>query len=102
MADLDMTNPVVWGLLLMLAGASFVLLAKIFGLIFMRGKSVHRVGDSMNVNRAEVVEWNGGEGLVMAGGELWRATSKETLMVGDDVDVVSMNGLLLTVSRRRG
>jgi len=93
-------NPVIWALILMLIGASAVLVAKIYGLIFMRGKSPHRVGEAMNVQRAEVTEWSGAEGYVRAGGELWRATSNDTLMPGDDVTVASMNGLVLRVKKK--
>ena len=101
MLDADPANPIVWGLTFLLAGAGFVLIAKIYGLIFMRGKTPHRIGDAMNVNRAEVVDWSGGEGHVNAGGELWRATSKDELSPGDKVCVLAVNGLSLSVRHKR-
>ncbi len=93
-------NPIVWALFFLLIGASAVFAAKIYGLIFMRGKSPHRVGEVMNVSRAEVTEWADGEGYVRAGGELWRAQSNDPLIPGDDVTVAGMNGLVLRVKKK--
>lgn len=94
-------SPIVWAFMLMLIGASAVLIAKILGLIFLRGKTKHRVGDAMNVSRATVTEWSDGEGLVTAGGELWRASSSDQLNPGDPVVVSAMNGLVLKVKKKK-
>ncbi len=83
-----------------LIGFALVALAKIYGLFFMRWKTPFRVGEAMNVSRAEVVEWSGDRGYVSAGGELWRATSKDALAPGDEVSIASVNGLLLSVTRK--
>lgn len=84
----------------LLAGFALVALAKIYGLFFMRWKTPFRIGEAMNVNHAEVVEWSGGEGYVSAGGELWRATSRDALAPGDEVSIAAVNGLSLSVTRK--
>ena len=94
-------NAIAW---LLIAGAGFVAFAKIYGLIFMNGKSPHRVGAAMTGARAEGTEWRtgeaGGEGYVMADGELWRATSQDALTIGDPVDIVAVKGLELRVRKK--
>ncbi|MEO1136631.1 MAG: NfeD family protein [Pseudomonadota bacterium] len=93
-------NPVAFAVFAILAGFALVAAAKLYGLFFMRWKTPFRVGEAMYVNRAEVVEWADGEGYVSAGGELWRATSKDSLCAGDHVAVKSVNGLTLSVVRK--
>ncbi len=83
----------------LLIGFGAVAIAKLYGVMFMRWKTPHRLGDAMNVDRAEVVEWSGEEGYVSAGGELWRATSKDALSPGDKVSVNTVDGLLLKVKK---
>lgn len=95
-------NPVAFGVIAILAGFAVVAAAKLYGLFFMRWKTPFRVGEAMHVDRAEVVEWADGEGYVSAGGELWRATSKDNLRPGDHVAVKSVNGLTLSVVRKSG
>lgn len=80
-------------------GFALVAAVKLYGLIFMRWKTPFRVGDAMNVNHAEVVEWSDGQGYVSAGGELWRASSKDALQPGDAVAIDSVNGLSLKVKK---
>ena len=55
----------------------------------------------MNVTRAEVTEWSGKEGYVMAGGERWRAISNDALQPGDQVAVAAMDGLVLRVKKKK-
>ena len=81
-------------------GFALVAAVKLYGLFFMRWKTPFRVGDAMNVNHAEVVEWSGGKGYVSAGGELWRASSKDALQPGDAVAIDSVNGLSLRVKKQ--
>lgn len=99
-------HPVRFAVILLLAGFAAVSVAKIYGLFFMRWKSPYRLGQSMDVQHAEVVEWNdgpnGGEGYVTAGGELWRANAAEPLKPGDQVTVAAINGLRLSVKRKSG
>ncbi|MEM9495773.1 MAG: NfeD family protein [Pseudomonadota bacterium] len=90
-------NPMLWALGAGVVGAGLTVVAKLYGFFFMNGPSKHRVGQAMNVDRAEVREWANGEGYVDAGGELWRATSKDTLKPGDHVTVAAMDGLVLRV-----
>ncbi len=91
--------------LTLLLGFVIVALAKIYGLFFMRWKTPFRVGKVMNVSRAEVTEWTmsekGGEGYIMADGELWRATSRDALAPGDAVNIASVDGLLLKVKKKQ-
>lgn len=92
-------DPLKFFVIMFVAGLAAVAAAKIYGLLFMRWKTPFRVGEAMNVNRAEVVEWADGEGYVSAGGELWRATSSEPLTPGDTVAVLSVDGLTLQVKK---
>lgn len=84
-------------LIALLGGFGAVALAKLWGLFFMRWKTPFRVGETMDVQHAKVVEWTGNEGYVSAGGELWRAISTDGLAAGDCVKIRAVNGLLLTV-----
>lgn len=95
-------HPFRFAALAVLAGFALVAAAKIYGLFFMRWKTPYRIGDAMNVQHAEVVEWRDGEGYVTAGGELWRAVSKDALQPGDAVTVASVSGLTLSVTRKSG
>lgn len=93
-------NPGAFILIGALAGFGAIALAKLYGLFFMRWKTPFRVGEAMNINRAQVVEWSGEEGYVSAGGELWRAESKDALKPGDKVAISTVNGLLLKVKKQ--
>ncbi len=93
-------NPLRFVALAVFIGFAAVAAVKIYGLLFMRWKTPFRVGEAMNVNHAEVVEWSGKEGYVSAGGELWRATSKDLLSPGDEVAIASVNGLTLSVNKK--
>jgi len=61
----------------------------------------HRVGERWGDEPVEVVEWTGETGYVRAGGEMWRARSRDALAVGDRVKVARMNGLVLDVRKDR-
>lgn len=95
-------NPLRFFALALFAGFAIVAVAKLYGLFFMRWKTPFRVGDAMNEQSAKVVEWsaNSDGGYVSAGGELWRATSKDALAPGDLVAIESVNGLSLKVKRK--
>ena len=90
-------HPVAAGAVIVMAGFALVIAAKIYGLIFMRGRTVHMIGDEMRGQPCVVSEWSGHEGLVSVGGELWRARSKRSFATGDAAVVKSVNGLLLDV-----
>lgn len=64
-------------------------------------KNVPRVGaQAMQGLPAEVLDWQGSEGHVLARGERWRAKADEPLAVGDNVEVADVRGLVLTIRRR--
>lgn len=98
--DSFFSTPAGLGVIAVAAGFGVVALAKVYGLFFMRWKTPFRVGESMDARHAEVVEWNGKEGRVRAGGEVWRATSTDELAPGDEVTVAAVDGLLLEVKRK--
>ena len=62
-------------------------------------KPQHRVGDRWGEETVEVTEWTGVSGYVSAGGELWRAVSKDALAAGDRVCVQRQKGLTLEVRK---
>ena len=62
-------------------------------------KPQHRVGDRWGEEVVEVSEWSDGKGYVSAGGELWRATSKDALRPHDRVYVTKVKGLTLEVRK---
>lgn len=71
----------------------------LWGAALWTKKSEHRIGERWGREIVEVTEWSGGKGLVSAGGELWRATSKEELAPGDRVFVHKVKGLTLEVRK---
>lgn len=73
----------------------------LWGMALWTKKSDHRVGDRWGGEHVEVVEWTGAEGYVRAGGELWRAHSKDQVAAGDAVRVLRMDGLILEVRAQR-
>ncbi|WP_457151302.1 NfeD family protein [Mesorhizobium sp. P5_C1] len=64
-------------------------------------KSLPRVGgEAMRGLPAQILDWEGGEGHVLAQGERWRAKADEPIAPGDSVEVTDVSGLVLTVQRR--
>ncbi len=57
-------------------------------------------GEAMRGLAADVLDWNGGEGHVLALGERWRAKADEPIAPGDSAEVTAVSGLVLTVRRR--
>ncbi|CDX40373.1 conserved membrane hypothetical protein [Mesorhizobium sp. SOD10] len=57
-------------------------------------------GDAMRGQPAEVLDWEGREGHVLALGERWRAKADEPVAPGDSVEVTAVSDLVLTVRRR--
>ncbi len=62
-------------------------------------KTEHRIGERWGDEPVEVREWSGGNGFVVAGGELWRAISTDPLRPGDKVYVRKTKGLTLEVRK---
>ncbi|RWA60895.1 nodulation protein NfeD [Mesorhizobium sp.] len=64
-------------------------------------KSPPRVGgEAMRGLPVEILDWQGGEGHVLALGERWRARADEPVAPGDSVEVTDVGDLVLTVRRR--
>jgi membrane-bound serine protease (ClpP class) len=87
-----------------LAGAlvaviAFAAVKVAFGLLLWTKKSEHRIGDRFGDEPAEVIEWRGGEGVVLTGGERWRAVSKEKFSPGDQVRIARVKGLTLDIRK---
>ncbi|SDA89529.1 NfeD family protein [Mesorhizobium qingshengii] len=57
-------------------------------------------GEAMRGLPAEILDWQGGEGHVLAQGERWRAKADEPVAPGDSVEVTDVSDLVLTVRRR--
>ncbi|WP_246691328.1 MULTISPECIES: nodulation protein NfeD [unclassified Mesorhizobium] len=56
-------------------------------------------GEAMRGQPAEILDWQGGEGHVLALGERWRAKADGPVAPGDSVEVTDVNDLVLTVRR---
>lgn len=57
-------------------------------------------GEAMRGLPAKILDWQGGEGHVLALGERWRAKADEPIAPGDSVEVTDVSDLVLTVRRR--
>ena len=57
-------------------------------------------GEAMRGLPVEILDWQGGEGHVLAFGERWRAKAGEPMQPGDHVEVTHVSDLVLTVRRR--
>ena len=64
-------------------------------------RSLPRVGrEAMRGLPVDILDWQGGEGHVLASGERWRAKANEPIAPGDSVEVTDVSDLVLTVRRR--
>lgn len=71
------------------------------GYLLAARKRAPRVGAlAMHGMPAEILDWQGGEGHVLAQGERWRAKADEPLALGDSVEVAEVKDLVLTIRRR--
>lgn len=85
---------------LIIAFTVFTLAFFIFVLrLFISSKSAKIVSgvEEMIGSLAEVIQVNGGKYLVRCHGEIWSAESKSKLDIGDRVEVVGLDGLVLNV-----
>ncbi|BCG95559.1 NfeD family protein [Mesorhizobium sp. 131-2-1] len=57
-------------------------------------------GEAMRGLPVEILDWQGGEGHVLALGERWRARADGPVAPGDSVEVTEVGDLVLTVRRR--
>jgi membrane-bound serine protease (ClpP class) len=65
-----------------------------------RGNPAQVGAQAMRGVSAEVLDWSGGEGHVLAHGERWRAHGGETFTPGEMVEVAAVKDLTLVVRRR--
>lgn len=77
----------------------FAVVKVAWGMAQWRKPSTHRVGEGWGDEPVEVIEWSGGEGLVSAGGEIWKARASATLAPGERVKVARVDGLVLEVKK---
>ena len=88
------------GIVLFFGGVITITAVKlVWGMALWTKKIDHRIGQRWGGEHVDVVEWSGSEGYVRAGGELWRATSRDALHAGDQVKVARMDGLTLEVRK---
>ncbi|KRB23790.1 NfeD family protein [Mesorhizobium sp. Root172] len=57
-------------------------------------------GEAMRGQPAEILDWQGTEGHVLALGERWRGKADEPIAAGDSVEVTDISDLVLTVRKR--
>jgi membrane-bound serine protease (ClpP class) len=82
-------------------------LAAMMGLLFltlgyvwrMRHQPVRTGAPAMLGQSAEVLDWTGQEGHVLASGERWQARASRALAPGDHVQITGIEGLMLEVRR---
>lgn len=81
----------------LLAGLSFVTGRYLWG----ARKAPARTGvQAMHGLPAEILDWSGRSGHVLAQGERWRAQGDETFTTGERVEIADVRDLTLTVRRR--
>ncbi|MFN0023911.1 MAG: NfeD family protein [Parvularculaceae bacterium] len=78
---------------------AFAAVKLLWGFALWTKRTEHRIGDRFGDEAGEVIEWSGRAGFVSAGGERWRAVSKDTLAAGDPVRIAKVKGLTLDVRK---
>jgi membrane-bound serine protease (ClpP class) len=82
------------------AMAALILLTGRF--VWTTRKSPVRVGaPAMRGLPAQILDWTGGSGHVLAQGERWQAKAEESFTKGETVEIADVKDLTLTVRRRR-
>jgi membrane-bound serine protease (ClpP class) len=80
--------------------ASIGLLSLTLGYVWRTRHQPVRTGASAMLGQsAEVLDWLGQEGHVLALGERWQAQASQALMPGEQVQITKIRGLLLEVRR---
>jgi membrane-bound serine protease (ClpP class) len=97
-AGADIAYRVTWPVLAVTAGvsAAFFLFALGYALRARR-RGVVSGSEQMIGMAGRVVEWDGLTGSIRVHGETWRARADIALAPGDEISVVSREGLMLTV-----
>lgn len=79
---------------------SFGLLTLLLGsVVRARGVPIRVGAGALLGQRAEVLDWAGSEGHVLAEGERWRACAKDVLLPGEMAEILGIDGLVLTVRK---
>jgi membrane-bound serine protease (ClpP class) len=92
-----------WTVVVIAAALIAGLTITVFGSLWRARKAPSRVGaQGMHGLPAEVLDWSGREGHVIAHGERWQARAAETFAPGETVEVAGVNELTLLVRRRQG
>ena len=90
-----------WTVIGAAAATSVGLLTLTLGYVWrMRHQPVRTGVPAMLGQSAEVLDWSGEAGHVLALGERWQARAAQTLVKGDWVEVTGIDGLTLVVRRR--
>jgi len=80
--------------------ASIGLLSLTLGYVWRARKQPVRTGASAMLGQpAEVLDWAGQQGHVLAFGERWQARASQALMPGEHVRITAIEGLMLEVRR---
>ena len=80
--------------------ASIGLLCVMLGYVWRtRHQPVRTGAPAMLGQSAEVLDWSGQEGHVLAFGERWRARASQALTQGEHVRITGIEGLMLEVHR---
>jgi membrane-bound serine protease (ClpP class) len=80
--------------------ASIGLLSLTLGYVWRARKQPVRTGASAMLGQpAEVLDWEGQQGHVLAFGERWQARASQALMPGEHVRITAIEGLMLEVRR---
>jgi membrane-bound serine protease (ClpP class) len=80
--------------------ASIGLLSLTLGYVWRtRHQPVRTGAPAMLGQTAEVLDWSGQEGHVLASGERWQAQASQALMPGEHVRITGIEGLMLEVRR---
>ena len=83
------------------AGTYLLLGFILFAVAKTHGKVPFIGSEATSTHEGVVMEWENGHGFVLVGGERWKAKSDEPLAAGQEVDVVAVDGLLLSVKAKQ-
>ena len=71
-------------------------------IVLKKKRKAYSGKEALSGRVGEVKEWKDTEGMVFVHGELWRATSEETLSPGEKVEIKGVEGLTLVVEPKKG
>lgn len=92
--------PIDWPFLFGVAALEIGLIALTSAVyLHYRNKKVTTGTESMIGTTAEVLEWKGSTGRVLAQGEPWKAASEAAFKKGDIVKIAAVEGLVLKIEK---